>query len=85
MHTNSPSSCYTFIGAEPGDRVGLLTSGVPGFLITRIDRKDMTDAEVRELVVALNSSCGVSEEQAALMYRQSISGCRRARAPESLQ
>lgn len=71
-----PDACYVFIHATPGDRVGLITRGMNGFLITRIDQRDMTDGEVKMLVNALNSARGINPHMADRMLKLAISGWR---------
>lgn len=71
-----PESCYVFIHASPGSRVGIVKRGVGGFLITRIDQKDLSDAEARMLVNALNTSQGITAPVAAAMLNGATTGWR---------
>lgn len=84
MHTTEklPATCYIFIHASPGQRVGLVMREVSGFLITDIDRRDMKDQEVRELVDTLNKNLRVTKEVADKMYQAAIFSphCRHVRA-----
>lgn len=79
--TKLPASCYIFIHATPGSRVGLVMRDVSGFLITKIDRCDMSDEEVRELVETLNKNLRVPADVAARMYQAAITAphCRQPR------
>jgi len=67
-----PASCYIFVHAAPGDRVGLVMRDVSGFLITKIDRRDMSDTEVRKLVDTLNRNLRIPAEVVSRMYRAAI-------------
>ena len=79
-----PQSCYVFIHASPGDRVGLVMYGCKGILVTRIDQKDLSDAQAKVLVNALNSARGVNPETAQMMLNLAISGWRAANTDERL-
>lgn len=79
-----PQSCYVFIHASPGDRVGLVMYGCKGILVTRIDQKDLSDAQAKVLVNALNSARGVNPETAQMMLNLAISGWRAANSDERL-
>ena len=79
-----PQSCYVFIHASPGDRVGLVVYGCKGFLVTKIDQKDLSDAQAKVLVNALNSARGVNPETAQMMLNLAISGWRAANTDERL-
>lgn len=69
-----PLSCYVFIHADPGQRIGLVTQGQNGFLITTIDQSDLTDRETKMLVNTLNSARGVNPETAERMLSLAIRG-----------
>lgn len=69
-----PESCFIFVHATPGDRVGLVTRGKSGFLITSIDQKDLTDHEVNVLVNSLNSARGINPHTAHRMLDIAING-----------
>lgn len=73
-HCDLPPSCYTFIGAEPGSRIGFICREKRGFCITRIDQKEMSECEVRELVDSLNRALGVSTLQQRRLYQLAITG-----------
>ena len=79
-----PQSCYVFIHASPGDRVGLVMYGCKGILVTGIDQKDLSDAQAKVLVNALNSARGVNPETAQMMLNLAISGWRAANSDERL-
>ncbi len=79
-----PQSCYVFIHASPGDRVGLVVYGCKGILVTKIDQKDLSDAQANVLVNALNSARGINPETAKLMLDQAISGWCAANTDERL-
>ena len=79
-----PQSCYVFIHASPDDRVGLVMYGCKGILVTRIDQKDLSDAQAKVLVNALNSARGVNPETAQMMLNLAISGWRAANTDERL-
>ena len=83
-HCNAdlPQNCYVFIHATPGERVGLVTRGINGFLVTRIDQRDLSDAEAKVLVNALNSTRGVNPDTAQCMLNSAISGWRPANSEE---
>ena len=85
-HCNAelPQSCYVFIHATPGERVGLVTRGLNGFLVTRIDQRDLSDAQAKVLVNALNSARGVNPETAQRMLNFAISGWNSANSEERL-
>ena len=69
-----PLSCYVFIHAHPGKRIGLVTQGQNGFLITTIDQADLTDGESKMLVNTLNSASRVNPDTAERMLNLAISG-----------
>lgn len=71
-----PASCFVFIHASPGDRVGMVTRGISGCLITNVDQKDMTDAEAKKVVLVLNAHNGVEPEVADRMLTAAMSGWR---------
>lgn len=79
-----PQSCYVFIHASPGDRVGLVTYGCKGFLVTGIDQRVLTDAQAKVLVNALNSARGITPETAQLMLNLAINGWHAANSDERL-
>lgn len=74
-----PSSCYVFIHASPGARVGLVKKGAPGWLITSVDQKDMTDADARKVVDVLNGVQGVQPGVADRMLAAATIGWRSPR------
>ena len=68
-----PNSCYVFIHASPGARVGLVKKGAPGWLITSVDQKDMSDADARkvaELLHRMSSQDGAPPPPAATTERK---------------
>ena len=67
-----PTSCFVFVPAAPGRRIGVVTRGQPGVLFTGIDRRDMVDAEARMLVNTLNSARGVTPDTAERMLALSV-------------
>ena len=71
-----PQSCYVFIHASPGARVGLVKKGAPGWLITSVDQKDMSDADARKVVEVLNGVKGVNPEMADRMLAAATTGWR---------
>lgn len=71
-----PASCFVFIHASPGDRVGMVKRGVSGCLITRVDQKDLTDAEAKKVVQVLNAHNGVLPEVADRMLAGAMTGWR---------
>ena len=62
-----PASCFVYVAAEPGHRIGLVTHNMPGVLYPGIDRHELTDAEARRLVNTLNSARGVNPETSERM------------------
>ena len=58
--------------------------GCKGILVTRIDQKDLSDAQAKVLVNALNSARGVNPETAQMMLNLAISGWRAASTDERL-
>ena len=58
--------------------------GCKGILVTRIDQKDLSDAQAKVLVNALNSARGVNPETAQMMLNLAISGWRAANTDERL-
>ena len=71
-----PNCCYVFIHASPGARVGLVKKGAPGWLITSVDQKDMSDADARKVVEVLNGVKGVNPEMADRMLAAATIGWR---------
>lgn len=67
-----PATCYAFIQAPPGKRIGLLLRDCPGALDTYFDQEWMTDSEVRSLVDTKNKNLGVPKEVAEQMYKISF-------------
>ena len=72
-HQHQPASCYIFLHASPGSRVGMVMRGVPGFFIPpHVDQRDMTDAEMKKVVDTLNHHLRVSPDLAQRMYQSAI-------------
>lgn len=74
--TTMPDTCYVFIHATPGARVGRVRKGAPGWQPTRIDERGLNDREARCLVNLLNNQRGVAPTTAERMLQLACQGWR---------
>ena len=75
-----PDSCYVFIHAEPGTRVGLVRQGICGWLPTRIDDPNLSDQDARCIVDVLNGTRGITPTMADRMLLLAANGWPPARS-----
>ena len=83
-HNPLPASCYIFLHAMPGRRVGMVMRGIPGFYITNVDQRDMSDAEVKKVVDTLNGHLKITPDMVQRMYQNAV-GLRTCRPDEGVR
>lgn len=70
-----PSLCYTFLEtAQPGERIGLVRRGFPGYWKTNFDNVNVSDDNAKSMVIRLNGKLGVTKPQMLAMEAGSMFG-----------